>query len=98
MGEPSRQPALAACMIAELVGTFLLVLFGCGAVHVAVLTGELSGLWQVAVTWGVAIMLAIYITGPISGAHINPAITIGLTVWGLFPARRTAQYILAQLG
>jgi glycerol uptake facilitator protein len=101
MSEPSKEAAtasgLAACFIAELAGTFLLVFFGCGSVHVAVLTGELSGLWQVAVTWGVSIMLAIYSVGPISGGHINPAITVGLAVWGLFPARRVAPYILAQL-
>ena len=73
MTEPSKEfagpPGLVACFVAELVGTFLLVFFGCGSVHVAVLTGELSGLWQVAITWGVSIMLAIYAVGPVSGAH-----------------------------
>jgi glycerol uptake facilitator protein len=97
MGKPIHEPTLAACCVAEVVGTVLLVFFGCGSVHVAVLTGELSGLWQVAVTWGIGITLAIYAVGSISGAHINPAITIGLAVWGLFSRQRVLPYILAQL-
>jgi len=89
---------LAASCLAEAMGTFLLVLFGCGSVHVAVLTGELTGLWQVGIVWGISIMLAIYVFGPISGAHINPAITLGLASWGLFPKRRVVPYIIAQTG
>ncbi len=88
---------LAQCVIAEIIGTFLLVFFGCGAVHVAVLTGELSGLFQVGMVWGIAIMLAIYVIGSISGAHINPAITVGLAFWNLFPWSRVAFYVLAQM-
>src|SRR5262245_49574750 len=101
MGEPvtspTRPPSLPACSLAEAIGTFLLVFFGCGAVHVAVLTGELCGLWQVAVVWGVSIMLVIYSVGAVSGSHINPAITIGLAAWGLFPKGRVLPYVAAQL-
>jgi glycerol uptake facilitator protein len=79
------------------VGTFILVFFGCGAVHAAVLTGAQSGLWQVAIVWGVAIMLAAYVCGGISGAHINPAMTIALATWGRFAWRDVFPYILAQL-
>jgi glycerol uptake facilitator protein len=85
------------CFVAEVVGTFLLVFFGCGAVHSAILTGSLSGLWQVGAVWGIAIMVAIYAVGAVSGAHINPAITIGLAAWRLFPANRVAPYILGQV-
>lgn len=55
---------LAACCLAETLGTFLLVFFGCGSVHVAVLIGDLAGLWQVGIVWGVSIMLAIYELAP----------------------------------
>src|SRR5262249_43092941 len=88
---------LAACCFAEALGTFLLVLFGCGAVHAAVLTGAQSGLWQVAIVWGVAIMIAIYAVGRVSGAHINPAITVSLAVWGRFSWGRVPAYIGSQL-
>jgi glycerol uptake facilitator protein len=84
-------------VIAEVIGTFLLIFFGCGAVHAAVLTGAQSGLWQVAIVWGVAIMLAIYSVGGISGAHINPAVTLALAFWRGFPMSRVLPYIAAQL-
>ena len=84
-------------MLAEFLGTFILVFFGCGAVHSAVLTGAQSGLWQVAIVWGVAIMLAAYTVGPISGAHINPAMTLALAAWGRFEWNRVAFYVASQL-
>ena len=82
---------------AECVGTYLLVFFGCGAVRSAVLTGSLSGLWQVAVGWGVAIMLAISVVGPISGAQINPAISVGLALRGRLGWRLVGPYMAAPL-
>ncbi len=89
--------SLPARCLAEVVGTFILVFFGCGAVHAAVLTGALVGLWQVAIVWGVAIMLAAYVVGGISGAHINPAITLALALWGRFSWAAVVPYILSQL-
>ena len=89
--------SLAARCFAEVLGTFLLVFFGCGAVHVAILTGNLVGLWQVAIVWGVSIMLAIYVVGSISGAHINPAVTIALASWGRFRWPDVLPYILSQV-
>lgn len=90
-------PSVPRAMIAEFLGTFLLIFFGCGAVHASVLTGAQSGLWQVAIVWGVAIMLAIYSVGSVSGAHINPAMTIASMVWRGFPKSRVLPYIAAQL-
>jgi glycerol uptake facilitator protein len=83
--------------LAECLGTYLLILFGCGAVHASVLTGAQSGLWQVAIVWGVAIMLSIYTVGSVSGAHINPAITLAFAAWGRFPWRSVPLYVLAQI-
>lgn len=83
-------------MIAEWFGTLLLVLIGCGTVHAAVLLNAQSGVWQVAVVWGIAIMLAIYAVDSISGSHINPAITIAFAVWGRHPWRLVLPYIFAQ--
>ena len=90
-------PPLHHCFIGEVVGTFILIFFGCGAVHAAVLFGAQAGLWQVAIVWGVAIMLAIHAVGAISGAHINPAITLALFCWDGFLRQRVLPYIAAQM-
>ena len=90
-------PSLPRQVIAEMFGTFLLVFFGCGAVHAAVLTGAQSGLWQVAIVWGVAIMLAIYSVGGVSGAHINPAMTLAFALWRGFPKSRVLPFIVGQV-
>lgn len=92
-----RDPSLAACCLAEALGTCLLVFIGCGVVHAATLTGAQSGLWQVAVVWGVAVTLAIYVVGAVSGAHINPAMTVAFAFWGRFPWRRVPVYIVSQV-
>jgi glycerol uptake facilitator protein len=90
-------PTLPARCFAEVLGTFLLVFFGCGAVHTDVLTSAQVGLWQVAIVWGVAIMAAVYTIGAISGGHINPAITAAMTIWRGFPLRDAAAYIASQV-
>jgi glycerol uptake facilitator protein len=96
MGSIPTSSRLGRCF-AEALGTYLLIFFGCGAVHVAILTGALAGLWQVAIVWALAITVAIYIVGSVSGAHINPAITIALAAGGRFGWRDVGPYILAQL-
>lgn len=93
----SETTALARACLAETVGTFILVFFGVGVVQTAVLTGAPSGLWQVAVVWGLATALALYAVGGVSGGHINPAMTVAFAVFRRFPARRVAPYIAAQL-
>ena len=91
--------ALARACMAEAAGTFLLVLFGTGSVAAAVMTGAQSGLWQVAVVWGFGVTLAIYATAAVSGAHLNPAVTVAFAVLrpASFPAQRILPYCAAQL-
>jgi len=89
-------PSLLARSGAETLGTFVLVFLGCGSVHVAALTGDL-GLGSVALVWAVAIMLAIFSVGAISGAHINPAMTLAFALWGQFPWRDVPAYLVAQI-
>lgn len=88
---------LKAALACEFMGTFLLVFFGCGAVHAAVLTGAQSGLWQVAIVWGLIITITVYAIGRFSGPHLNPAITISLACWGKFPVNQIGPYLIAQL-
>ena len=90
-------PSTLRTLLAEGLGTFILVLFGCGAVHASVLTGAQSGLWQVAIVWGMGVALAAYCVGGVSGAHINPAMTVALAVWRKFPWNMVGPYIAVQV-
>lgn len=90
---PRFGPALAG----EFFGTFVLVFFGVGAVNASVITGAQTGLWQVAVVWALGVSLAIYSVASLSGAHINPAITVVAAVYDRFPLRRVVPYWVAQV-
>ena len=83
--------------VGEFFGTFLLVFFGCGSVCAAILTGAQVGVFQVAIVWGLGIATAIYLTGALSGAHLNPAVTVSMAVWSDFPKSRVAPYFLTQM-
>jgi len=87
---------LPAWFVGEFLGTFILVFFGCGSVATAVLTGAQVGIFQVAIVWGIGIATAIYLTGSLSGAHLNPAVTIGLAAWNGFSWRSVPRYVFAQ--
>ena len=93
---PSMQK-IPKWFIGEFFGTLLLVFFGCGSVSAAVLTGAQVGVFQVAIVWGLGIATAIYLTGALSGAHLNPAVTLSMAVWSDFPKSRVAAYFGAQL-
>jgi glycerol uptake facilitator protein len=94
---PAPLPSLRAACVAEALGTFLLVLFGLGAVHAAVFTQAQVGVWQVAIVWGIGVALAIHVTAAVSGAHLNPAMTVAMGLARRFPWRRAPAYMGAQL-
>ena len=96
MFQRSTAGVVAHECLAEAIGTYILVFFGVGVVQASVLTGVQTGIWQVAIVWGIAIGLAIYATGAISGAHINPAITLAFVTYRKFPAWKAPWYIGAQ--
>lgn len=79
--------------LAELLGTFVLVFIGTGA---AVIAGKSLGVLGIAFAFGVAVLVMVYAIGPISGCHINPAITVAMLVNGKIPTRDALIYIVVQ--
>src|SRR5882757_4407215 len=79
---------------AELIGTFVLVFGGCGS---AVLAGDKIGFAGVSLAFGLSLLAMVYTIGPISGCHINPAVTTGLWLSGKFEAREIPGYMIAQV-
>ena len=85
--------------VAEIVGTFLLMLMGCGVnanVSLQKTYGNGSGWIVITTGWAFAVYTGVVVAGPHSGAHLNPAVTIGLAVAGEFPMDSVPSYILAQ--
>jgi glycerol uptake facilitator protein len=80
----------------EAIGTFLLVLFGCGSVAVTVLFGSHQGLMQIALAWGIGVTLAIYLTRHLSYAHLNPTVTLGMVLSKRMHLKKLPTYFLAQ--
>lgn len=92
--------------MAELLGTMVLIMFGCGVVAMVVLFGSnpavpgevvKGGFTNITLGWGFAVLMGIFIAGTISGAHLNPAVTLALAATGRFPANKILNYIVAQL-
>ncbi len=86
--------------VAEIIGTMILIILGDGVVANVVLNknkGQGSGWIVITAGWGMAVFTAVYVVGAISGAHINPAVTIGLAVAGAFPWGQVGPYIVAQM-
>jgi glycerol uptake facilitator protein len=80
----------------EMMGTFLLVLFGCGAVAVTTLYQAHQGLLQIALVWGIGVSLAIYATRHLSCAHLNPAVTIAMVASKRMMASKMPWYLTGQ--
>lgn len=86
--------------IAEFLGTMLLILLGNGVVANVVLNGTKgnNGGWMViTMGWGLAVFVGVAVAGPVSGAHINPAVTIGLALAGMFAWAKVGFFIIAQM-
>jgi aquaporin Z len=84
--------------LAEFIGTFWLVLGGCGSAVLAAKFPDVGiGLAGVSLAFGLTVLTAAYSLGPVSGGHFNPAVTVGLWAGGRFPARHIAPYIIVQV-
>jgi glycerol uptake facilitator protein len=87
-------------IVAEFFGTFLLILLGNGVVANVVLKdtkGHNGGWIVISLGWGLGVFVGVAVAGPVSGAHINPAVSIGLALAGLFPWIKVLPFILAQI-
>jgi glycerol uptake facilitator protein len=90
-------PPLRSALIGEFVGTALLVLLGDGVVAGNVLINDAPDGMMVTTGWGLAVAMAVYLSGRLSGGHINPAVTLALAARGSFPRERVLPYWAAQL-
>jgi len=95
-----REETLMSAFLGELIGTMILIVFGGGVVGGVVLKkskAENSGWIVITMGWGLAVAMAAYAVGQFSGAHLNPAVTIGLAAIGSFPWSDVPTYIIAQM-
>lgn len=85
-------------LTAEVIGTFVLVFFGCGSVVYPSLGGGLPNtVTTVGLTFGIAVMVMAYAFGRVSGAHFNPAVSVGAAIGGRMPWKNVGPYVIAQL-
>jgi aquaporin NIP len=94
----ARRPELARRALAEAFATFALVVAGCGAIIANQHSNGGLGVVGVGIVFGLIIMVMIYATGHLSGAHINPAVTVAFTLTRHFPGRDAVAYVAAQIG
>lgn len=104
VSKPSVLSGTLGELIAEFFGTMVLMLFGDGCVATFALFNKLgspspfANEWTVIILgWGLAVMLGIYVAGAVSGAHLNPAVTIGLAITGRLPWSKVVPYWVAQI-
>jgi len=91
------RPALVREMLAEFLGTFVLIVFGVGVVAQTVLSKGTAGTTlSINIAWGLAVTMGCYVCAGVSGAHLNPAVTLALAVHRRFPWNRVVAYVTAQ--
>ncbi len=90
-------PTLKGQCIAEFLGTALFIFFGTGCVAALKLGGASLGLWEISIIWGVGVSMAVYLTAGVSGAHLSPAVSIALWLFGGFERHKVPAYIAAQV-
>lgn len=83
--------------IAELLGTFLFLFIGMGCVAGLKLSGASYGQWEISIIWGLAVACGAYLTAGVSGAHLNPAVTVAFWLFGNFDRRKVLPFIGAQM-
>ncbi len=83
--------------IAEFFGTGLFLFFGNSCLCAVKLAGANLGLWEICIVWGLGIALAVYLSAGVSGAHLNPAVTVGLWLFANFERRRVIPFCVAQI-
>lgn len=83
--------------IAEFLDTGLLIFFGVGCVAAPKVAGASFGQWEISVIWGLGVAMAIYLTAGVSGAHLNPAVTIALWLFACFDKRKVIPFIVSQV-
>jgi aquaporin Z len=94
----SKETPMPAKLMAEFIGTFWLVLGGCGSAVLAAAFPEVGiGFLGVALAFGLTVLTGAYALGPISGGHFNPAVSVGLWAGGRFPAGQLLPYIVVQV-
>jgi len=91
-----KQKLLGECL-SEFIGTAILILFGASCVAAKILAGATLTQWEIGIIWGLAVAMAIYVTGGVSGAHINPAVTITMATFGKFSWKKVIPYNIAQI-
>lgn len=91
------EKSLKAACIGEFLGTALLIFFGVGCVAALKVAGANFGQWEISIMWGMGVAIAVYATAGLSGAHLNPAVTLALWKFACFDGKKVLPYILSQV-